>query len=458
MRLDNKAFDPTEWAFLDEVGLNPDDLERLAEGAPPVDAAVRERVRSRVQQKALAAPVPAPRKPLRLHWAVAATLLIALGGTTLVASSVAAQEALMRLVRIIPGVGIATTDEGSQVLKEPVTIDLGGPQATVTGLVSTPDETRVRVTVTGLERPAPGQMQVKGAEGALLLPDGRRLDLRRSKHSRSLDSMELTLVFPPLPAGTARVHLEVGGPLFDLNQGLRADLALVGAGDKELTAAWEGGRSQEVHGVTVVVPHFGLDGDRIRLTAEVEGAELAFDLQERRTAELQPHLTDEKGRIYPLVSAESDAFGMRRDGKYELVFKGPVPADAGALRLVVPSLTVYREGSATLPLPLAQIEPGQTVEIGRELQVGDFTVWVDSITRRDPTRFDINYRPDVIRTLSVGVKGTRLSFSNHELGASAQTVTLELPAAPEGTELVLEFHRPQVRLQGPWTVDLTLAR
>ena len=458
MRLDNKTFDPTEQAFLDEVGLNPDDLERLAEGAPPVDAAVRERIRSRVHQKALAAPAPAPLRPRRLHWAVAATLLIALGTTALVASSAAAQEALMRLVRIIPGVGIATTDEGSQILKEPVTVDLGGPKAVVTGLVSTPDETRVRVTVTGLVRPPAGRVQVQGAEGALLLPDGRRLDLRRSKHSRSLESMELTLFFPPLPAGTARVQLEVDGPVFDLKQGLQADLALVGAGDRELPAAWEGGRSQEAHGVTVVVPHFGLDGDRIRLTAEVEGAELALDLLERRTPELQPHLTDERGRTYPLIQTESDAFGMRRDGKYELVFKGPVPADAGALRLVVPSLTVYREGSATLPLPLAQLQPGQTLTIDRELQVGDFTVRVDSVTRWDPTRFDINYRPDEIRTLSVGVKGTRLSFSNHELGASAQTVTLELPFPPEGPELVLEFHRPQVRLQGPWTVDLTLAR
>ncbi|MFZ5817870.1 MAG: hypothetical protein ACOY93_21680 [Bacillota bacterium] len=464
-----KAFDPNEREFMAEVGLHPDQLERLAAEAPALPEAVRERIRSRVHQR-VQAPAERARPALartRWQWAAAAGLLLAVGVTALFSTSATAQEILKRLVRVIPGVGLAPTDEESLLLRAPVQVAQGDLTATVTALFSNGTETRVRVSLEGLpeqkwkpgERPAAAFHE--GVRGFLLLPDGRRLIARQWSGKTSNGTVQLDLVFGPLPAGTPAVQLELMGlPDQPVTIGELA-LELIPSG--RLPLAREGGKSSPLHGITVAVPHFALEEDTIRLHLQVEGPEGEVAVAPPWSLIQFPavYLTDDAGRPYELRRHENPLTIGAGRSTLEFAFDGPLAAGARSLRVAVPSLLVTLEGSATLDLSLDQLAEGQSLTVDRDLQIGDLSLHVERVTRLGERRLEVEYRATGRELAWLLINGPGGSFTESTRPARPDGLfkaVVELREPPAGSGLRLVFSHPVVRTPGPWVVELPLSR
>jgi len=484
---------PDEQAFLAETGLRPDDLAGLVEDAPPLPADTLARIRGRTRVKAgIAAPemngdsgpsgaagiassMPAapaasrrepssPRRRSRRWLAVAAAGLVLVGATAAAASPERAMASIQRLVRLVPGIGLTETGSETWILPEPVSVVQDGVQVTVMGFLSSPEETRLQLSV---DWPPWSDQDKNGAGYQITSPELRLRDgtvLRSHRGSASGGSRSLLgdYGYGPLPGGTSELVVIVPH-LSDVSGAVRIPLTLVNATEALLTEAHPGNWSEERQGLQVGVPHWVADGDRIlvnlaaRPPEGVAVTEFGDPFAPDRT--VQPRLTDDKGRSYPLVVQESRLRGSRSYA----VFQGPLAADAEQLTLMVPSLRlVDQSAEAPFTVPLAELPEGEPVNLNQELQIGSHRFTVSTVTRVDHATFEfaLQMGPEEggVRLQSVGI---RRSISPSGAGFSVKAdadgllTTLQVDfRTPPNANLTVIFAEPEYRVLGPWEVKL----
>ncbi|MBP2019587.1 hypothetical protein J2Z79_003029 [Symbiobacterium terraclitae] len=493
---------PEEQAFLAETGLHPDDPAHLVDDAPPLPAETLARIRNRAREKAglaaapaqalpsphspasqarflpspdsQASPVPsppsakspAPTRRTRRWLAAAAAALILVGGTVFLSDPGGALAAIQRLVRLVPGIGLRETDGETWVITEPVSVQLGDVRVTVIGFISSPEETYLRLRTEW--PPSPAMVKARSlpdsASPELRLPDGTVMRSRQGFTSGGSREMSGKYAYGPLPPGTRDVvvvipHLSGGSASVEI------PLTLVNAAEAGLAEAYPGSWSEERHGVRVGVPHWTAAGDRIVLALDARlpkgvvvheyGDDFGLDHKG------QPMLTDDQGRTYPLISAESDLIGT--PGR--AVFRGPLAPDARRLTLTVPYLRLVDDSArARLTVPLEQLPEGQPLVLNFQLEIGGHRFTVKTVTRVDPDTFeftlDLGPEEDGVLLQDLGIYRPVSLFgdgpgSGYGEGVDGQMtlIGVDFRKPPRGN-LEITFAEPTYRVNGGWEVHL----
>ena len=467
---------PEERAFLESIGLEPNDLTPLVADAPLLPADTLARIRDRAHAKAgadasmtsvaTAVPVKPPARPRRSRgrWlAAAAAALLMVGGTLFVTNPQGALAAIQRLVRLVPGIGLTETDAETLVMASPVSAESGGERLTVTGLISQGKQTEVRFLVEGLPLDKKEPDVQAAFKPTLQLADGTVLQSHSSSASGGSGTAEGVIWFGPLPSGTSSVTLLLP-PVHGMTQPFELAIPVVDAGSAGLTEAVAGAWSEERLGVRIGVPHWTVQGDLIVLNLEAElprGTAVEHFLAEH----VLPELSDEQGRVYPLVHERSN-LSPNPGESASLTFQGPLAPDADRLRLTVPAIKVVEEAEVELSIPLAQLPEGQPLDLDEEMEIGSQRFVIHTVTRLDEGtfRFALNLGPEEEGALLQGVEIAPRAPFFRSGGYSTtgrmnqQSWQLErLDYSPEKVpdrNLELVFKRPLVRLQGDWVVGL----
>lgn len=486
---------PEEQAFLAETGLRPDDLAHLVNDAPPLPPDALARIRNRTREKtgtavahdaapatlgstlqsppspsSQASPVqslPSPkssattRRPRRWLAAAAAVLLL-VGGSVVLSNPGGAMAAIQRIVRLVPGIGLTETDGDTLVLAEPVSVQHGDVRVTVTGVVGARKRTQVQFRA---EWPAVRDKQElasRTSAAELRLPDGTVLEGSGHRWGGS-DKLEGEYWYDPLPEGTREVVLVLPF-LSGTAEPVEIPLSLVSAEEAGLAEGRPGAWSTEQMGVKVGVPYWTAAGDRIvvALESRVPDGVTVEQFGERFSEEnMLPSLSDDQGRVYPLIAEES----VLLSGQRQAVFQGPLAPDAGELKLSVPALTlVEHAATARLTVPSARLPEGEPLELNEELAIGSQRFTVRAVTRLSPGIFridlDLGQEADGALLQRVDVRPPMSPFRSGPSGWSAQGVDGQMTQMeidfkkPPTRNLEIVFASPTYRLKGGWEVHL----
>lgn len=461
-----------ERAFMQSLGIDPDDLEALVANAPDL----REQARASVQQltwqkidgsalsgAATGAGSTKPgRRSRRWLWFAAAAAAMCL---VTVSVSPAVQAALHRLMQFVPGIGITETASDTLVLAAPVTVSSEHGNLTITAFIATADYSELRYVVDGVRPEKSDLEQSPNASGGafLILPDGTRLKMAGAMASGGGSYQSGTITFPALPSPADEVTVELDG-LFGLPDKYTATFHLVDADTAGLEPAIPGSQSAVQHGLTVSVPHLAFVGDRIFLTVDtqLEPPAVRRDFVARTAENLV--LTDDTGHRYELLEDESNAYGDA-GGPLSVVFAGPVRTEASSLHLSVSGIEVIEQGSDRLRVPLSSLRRDERLELDETLAIGRWTATVHAITWVDDEQFDIEL--GVSREFGDGrtlryirVRPYKVVRGGHgysyDFDDERERTTVSFFYEPTGRYLDLEFHDPTVHVAGPWELQLPI--
>lgn len=469
-----KDFTAEERSFLKDVGLDTTQLEPLVADAPSLPQDVLERIRSGARAKAGAASAsvvrPSPRLRRFRPWLAAAAALL-IGGGVALSQSDGAMAAIRRLVRLVPGIGLTEADAGTLVLTSPVSVEQDGQQLTITGLVSSRDGTELRYEIEGLSLEH-DDANIPGYpfRSVLRLADGTRLAESTMSFGAADGIVSGVIWFAPLPHATDAFTFAIT-PVGSSVAPFEVTVPVVDAGAAGLPEAVEGGWSEERLGVRIGVPHWTVQGDRILLNLETalpEGSSLQEVGESLEDRGLLPVLTDDLGRTYPLIAEESQLY--ENPGQpVSLVFQGPLLSEVRTLRLTVPALRIADQNAeaASLNISVDQLAAGDTLQLGRELELGAHRFTVEQVTRLDDLtfRFDLDLGPeqDGVLLQEVGIKPAhpgRAEGWGRSWVTDAQTgqmTSLEFyPEVVRRGHLDVQFTDPVLRLMGNWEVTIPL--
>ncbi len=473
---------PEEQAFLAETGLRPDDLAPLVADAPPLPADALDRIRRRAREKAgidggsglpAAVPVPeagaAPARAFRRRtgrWlAAAAAALLLTAATAALAYPEQAVAAIERLVRLVPGIGLTETDGETWVLPEPVTVERDGVRVTVEGFVSDPEGARLQLRV---RWPPPAEPVKAVTDRAadppeLRLPDGTAVQRRTGYLAGGSTVMVGSYDYGALPAGT-RAVVVVLPYLAGTSGPVEVPLTLVNAAEAGLAEGRPGDWSEENRGIQVGVSHWAAADDRIVLSLDARLPDGTTVTGYRQWVSpgrwVEPQLTDDRGRTYPLSDFESQLSVTQG----RAVFWGPLAPDATRLTFTVPylQLTDY-DAEARLTVPLDQLPEGQPLRLDQELQLGRVRFTVRTVTRLDEDTFrfslDLGTEEDGVLLETVSVRppilGNGPTGWSAEGNADTGQMVLDVDyRRPPSRTLQIVFSWPRYRVRGDWQVEL----
>lgn len=459
-------------------------LEPLVADAPPLPAETLERIRAAARRKAgldeavpagdavpagQAVPPDRTRRPGRARWWLAAAAVLILAGGALVAANPdGALAAIQRLVRLVPGIGLTETDAETLVLPEPVAVEKGGQRLTVTGLISTREGTEVTYRVEGLPEFKADLLSSPRPDDApqLRLPDGTLVAHRGNNASGGAGTITGTIWFDPLPAGTTDLVLYF--PSKWGSESFEVPLPVVDAASAGLAEALAGNWSEERLGARLGVPHWTVQEDRIilNLAVELPDGMMPHDFGPLSEDADELVLTDDRGRVYPLLRGESRLFFGAGD-RTSAVFQGPIAEDAGSLRLTAPVLGVSKDVGASLKVAVADLPPGEPLQLDRQLELGSGSITVKTVTRLDEETFlfelDLGPEQDGIMMVDLRVDPvlgpfpTRISGWSSSRSREGRFLTVEFSQDPPPEEyLEVVFRSPELVLLGGWEVELPL--
>ncbi|MGE5674138.1 MAG: hypothetical protein ACM3XM_09635 [Mycobacterium leprae] len=462
-----------ERAFLQSVGLDPDNLDWLVKDAPPVAADVRERIRRRVQAKidapapAVIVPAPGSRRWRFARVATAAALLLIALASTFVATSEAAQEKLKALFLLVPGFGIKAADTQTRVLASPLAIRAAGVEGLITAVVAGPERTEVRLRIPGLAGRAGGpQLGSAGSDehhepaylpnfpAVLVLPDGTRLRPYSMEHRFGQDGLTATLIFGKLPGGVDSVRLEVPS-YFEIPLNLEAQIHLTPVDAAHYAEAQPVTGAFVRDGIKVEALQMAGDGDLIRFNLSVVPTVPYVTLDEDFRSVPWVSLTDNRGQAYPWNGKESDMFTGRKQ-VYSVAFAGPLPPGTESLTLTMEQLYIKDRGSAPLVLNVADMAVGDSRTLSQRRQVGAWPVVIKSVKRTADNQFTFTIdlgKPLGNRQLSHvrAMVGSNVSFVGWaENGQEVITVDIR----PVDGEIAFTWVEPVVIVKGPWVIEL----
>lgn len=475
----SEPFEQAEREFLAATGLDPDDLAHLVADAPPLPAAVQERI-ARGARRRLGLPATAPaadRSRARPRWplAAAAAALVALVGATAIVGPPQVQASLQRIFSFVPGVGITELDRQTLVMVAPVQVEAGAATLVVTGLISDAAATRINLRFDGLPRQKPAEPQggaVPTFTAALHLPDGTRLDSHTTTFFGGEGHLTGSLWFAPLPPDTTAVTLDLP-PIYGMTEPAEATVAVADAARAALAPTHAGGWADWQNGVRIGAPHVALDGDGIVISLSAAAATPGARVQQVGLAALAPEvaaapptLVDAQGRAYPLLADQSQLYYSSTD-PFSVVFAGPLAPAALPLTLVVPAVEVMLPGETGFQVPLRDLPIGTPLELKQTLTLAEHQLQVMQVTRLAADRFhlllDLGPEQDGVQLHRVHIApaarasaGTASGMS-HQTDADPRSLAVEVHFTPRGSTLDLRLLQPVVRVSGPWQVQLPLA-
>jgi hypothetical protein len=476
--LADKRMDEQE--FVQAVGLNANDLEWIVQGAPPVSADVRERIRRQVHEQTakvaeptaeaveLVATPTAPRRrwnPGRI--AAAAALVMALSATAVLGGSAQAREALLGLFHLVPGMGITQATDESLALAAPLTVESAGTEATILAAVAGPERTEVKLKITGLpggrNRESDGTYSGNAPKfrpefpAELVLPDGVRMAPYVIKYQYERGTLSATFSFDALPAGTSKIRLEV--PTYrDVPLNVAADIPLTDAATVVASVVDLTGAATELQGIKVEALQYAVDQDLIRFRVGITPLGAIVLDHGNWDAANWVSLTDDAGRTYPLSTEDSDRLAVASPS-HNAAFAGPLPSDATQLNLTVPKLFVREPGTATLELDVPELAIGDSMPIGQQVMVGDWPVDVQSLVRESTTKYTLKVGlgpaegDQYLDHISV-VKG-KSWYSNGWMNED-RVLHLDVGYGPTDGKLSVVIGHPVLTVTGPWVVNVPL--
>jgi len=412
--------------------------------------------------------------PTRACATVATLLVLILGG---VWAAPGARAGAGRLACLIPGLGIRDCDPVALVMATPATTTRDGMTATVTRLVSSGGQTRVRVEIVGIPAPPPADLpggvkltllddrgvaqgQVRGSSAQGILPAGT---MGNGTFGYAVEG-----TFPALVGGTRAVTVRVTGAPPLGAWAIRVPVAP--AGDATLATPGPGGAAVALHGVTLQVASVAADpgGLALRVTADADPATGVVQAIRRDLYPGYLELRDDRGRTYrerqpPYPDVPGNTVGPLTSD----VLLPPLPADVRAGTLIIPFVKLREPGASTaVTIPIGSRTMGELIPLDLPVTVGAYTFRVTGATLVDDRgpkiilKVDLGDWRDGRKLVEPGwatIDGRRVGGATRWAGDVSQAIELSLyPPQPVGNEVVLSFQEPIVAVQGPWELDVPL--
>lgn len=418
--------------------------------------------------------------------------VLLLGVVATLAAPGAVMAVVQRALLFVPGLGISAVDEGHLVATEPVSVEVSGVRFTLEALLSDGESTTVKFNVTGLpggkegwqkaERvgddppPAGADQRRSGPPRMPYLQDGagNRYDVQWSQHgvggSPRENRIEGQMSFPALPAGLRSIELVV--PVDHLvppgvvagadEQEWVLSVPLSPAAESGLPRAVPQGAPATDNGVTLRVAASTLERDRtvVLLQGEATGAEQVLWVG-RNGGDLPDEviLTDDRGRRYELKMPASR--GRIGDAQYsEDLYFAPVVPGAQQLTLAVRSVQLRGSATATITVDLSGREQGESFDLNREVELGEYTVLLKSATVRGSwLDIEVDLGPEVngrmLSSFGLTGSGSWSSSNGAKDGQQMDQFGVEIEPGQETVELQLGF--PLVNLEGSWEMTFPVA-
>ena len=434
---------------------------------------------------------------------VAAALLLVAGLVTIAVGPASVVAVVQRALLFVPGIGISAVDEDTLVATRPVAVEQGGMTFTVEALLSDGEHTKIEFKVTGVPGgkagwgEADGKPTLPADEKAARVGDyppsprpappagrpalrdatGREYELSSALHgvggsprenvitgtlyfeplARDLASVELSvpvdyLVPTTLVSGADHMAWTLSIPLAHpaqsgLPQAIRQDSAATVGGITLRVAA-----SAVEDGRTVVLVEGEAPGEARVVSLVANGANAIEDIV----------LRDGQGRTYKHIPSGSSMTPGNGEVRQSLYFE-PLGPLADRLTLSVAAVQVVEEGEAEVTIPLAGLQPDETVTLDRTVMLGGHEVLLKSATlvqRGDETWLyvDVDLGPRVdgrmLSTFNVDTKASSMSSFAAKEGSQMDQFGVELERGQ--TEAKLRLRYPMVSVQGPWVLHFTV--
>lgn len=414
----------------------PDDLPEVAladEPGPSPEMVAR--MRARVLEQAAGVRRPAGRAWYRWAAAAAAVALVAVvaAGPSRVMAKMAG------LLSFVPGFGMQQADSFLLYSPSPVQVAYKGGTVEVPGLMATGDGVTLRLIMRGYETWGPTGKPRLEDESGRSLGDASASGVARPGY------WEQWLTFR---GGVDEKTQALNLVLQDGDAELRIPVPLVLADGENPLAKF--GPSVQAHGLSVAAQvHARSDTTEVSLLLQGE-APLAEGLGRPTPWALKGRLSGDGWET--VITQESAGLGQMRTLSAE-----SLPAGVDLARLAVDQLIVAEEGSATLTIPTSAGPVNQKVRLGR---------WDLGVTHTERSG-------DVLRVyLDLGPEGPESLHGIWEISLAGEPSSVAFGAGAEGERMAwfelkllresesvtLQFKHPEVRVEGPWVIDVPVRR
>lgn len=419
--------------------------------------------------------------PIPLRVAVAALLLIVLGGGITFWLSPDARAQVARLSCFVPGLGIRACEAPGLVMASPTSVSRDGATLTVKSLLSSGDETVVSLEITGLQGPLGEQVfreihiSLQDTAASVIPPAPRPYSISGPAGNRSGAPPAPLVIgeetFGPLNPSARAVDVLVSGPEPIGSWQVRVPLQPVARAG--LTQAQPGASSVTAQGITVnvvsvarlpdrtVVQLTATAGPPFRFVADLGGQGMAAELAIR----------DDKGREYRQQRVPGrtspDAGGTHTE---DLTFE-PLKPDAHSAELTLPFVKVTQPtAAASFVVPLAGKQLGGAIPLDARLRLGPYELGVTQaqivhqLGQQDQQNWlrmtlDLGnwqsgrrlVRPGNVRVNGQGAQ-MQGQFDASDIGQWSN-ISVPLPY-PLPDEVMISFDSPEVAVQGPWRLDV----
>lgn len=378
------------------------------------------------------------RKAARRFAAGAAVLLAAVVLSAALASRGNVWAAIQKALQFVPGIGIVKEENAAvdrYVLKQPITVPIGGGELVITGMVSDNEMTYMTVAATGTAQFE--RVTVVNEKGAAYTLD---------RGGASWGSDFWTATF------WTREKADVGGDVtlrLEMNSPIDVPARLDKAETREGYAGL--GPTATANGVSITAVADRV-GDKARVTLVTPPAE------GQAVSDYGILADGEQGEIPPLRVADAQGQPLaitfvRGVASPRSEFYFPLEAGtAGPYSLTIPEIRIdypFAEASVTIPI--------ETGELNRTIEIAGFPVTFTRTERLEDAglRVYLDTRDDERSPVSlVGFRLKNLSSMfklNERTGAPEY---MEFDVEPGAKRIKLELDWPTTAIRGPWTFEL----